>query len=320
MPTGMITFMNSEIQSAYLAAEGFLEPLQKELDGVIAVHGRLILSSQPVKEAYWAQNIWRNLRTLHIDSINDAAKQLKAIQRNWCLYSYHLHRRAKLILEKLPPVKCTPLSFPSPLPTSPLGSFTLLDENTLLASAECSSPFPNGEVRFVEDKDGPPNRAYLKLYEALTLAGTQPQSGEFCIDVGGSPGGWTWVINQCGAEVLSIDRSPLSALVAGLKGVSFQKRDAFTLLPEEFQAQDRRIDWLFSDVICYPEKLYEWIRQWVESGICKNFICTIKFKGGPDLSIVDKFAAIPNSRVLHLFHNKNELTWSKISSLSSSDL
>ena len=62
--------MNSEIQSAYLAAEGFLEPLHKELEGVIAIHDRLILSSQPVKEAYWAQNIWRNPQTLHIDSIN----------------------------------------------------------------------------------------------------------------------------------------------------------------------------------------------------------------------------------------------------------
>jgi len=312
--------MPESIQSAYLAPEGYLEPLLHELKGVVAFHNRLVLSSQPVKEAYLAQNIWRNPKTLHIESINDAAKQLKAIQRNWFLYSHTLHRRANLILEKLPPVKCRPLSFPSPLPISPLGSFTLLDENTLLASAECSSPFPNGEAHFIEDKEGPPNRAYLKLYEALTLAGTQPQPGEFCIDVGGSPGGWAWVIHQCGAEVLCIDRSPLSSSVAELKGVSFQKRDAFTLLPEEFQAQGRRIDWLFSDVICYPEKLYEWILRWVEAGICKNFICTIKFKGGPDLSIVDKFAAIPNSRVLHLYHNKNELTWFKISSPSSSDL
>ena len=311
--------MTLEIQSAYLAAKGLTKSLLQELDGVIAIHDRLILSGQSVKNAHWAQNIWRNPKILHIESINDAAKQLKVIQRNWCLYSHTLHRRANLILDKLPPVKCKPLSFPSPLPTSLLGSFTLLDENTLLASAECSSRFPNGEAHFIEDKEGPPNRAYLKLYEALTLAGVAPQQGEFCIDVGGSPGGWAWVIHQCGAEVLSIDRSPLSSSVADLKGVSFQKRDAFTLLPEEFQAQNRRIDWLFSDVICYPEKLYEWIMRWVESGICKNFICTIKFKGGPDLSIVDKFAAIPDSRVLHLYHNKNELTWFKISSPTSSN-
>ena len=167
--------MMPKIQSAYLAPEGQTQSLLKELGGVIAVHDQLILSSQPAKAAYWAQNIWRNPQTLHIESINDAARQLKAIQRNWRLYSYQLHRRASLILEKLPPVKGKSLSFPSPLPTAPLGSFTLLDENTLLAASQCSSPFPNGEVHFEEDKEGPPNRAYLKLYESLTLAGITPQ-------------------------------------------------------------------------------------------------------------------------------------------------
>lgn len=305
--------MTYEIQSAYLAPEGLIEPLLNELDGVIAVHDRLILSSLPAKEAYWVQNIWRNPQMLHIDSINAGAKKLKTLQQNWCLYSHTLHRRAKLILEKLPPVKFKPIIFPSPLPQVPLGTFTLLDENTLLASAECSSPFPNGEAQFVEDKKGPPNRAYLKLYEALTLAGVKPQPGEFCIDVGGSPGGWAWVIQQCGSEVLSIDRSSLDPSVSQLNGVTFQKQDAFSLLPENFAREGRTIDWLFSDLICYPEKLYEWILKWVESGICKNFICTIKFKGKPDLAIINQFASISNSRVCHLFHNKNELTWFRLS-------
>lgn len=302
--------MTCEIKSAYLAAEGLMDPLLKELEGVTSVHGQLILSTQPAKNVFWAQNIWRNPQLLNIKSINDAANQLKSLQRNWCLYSYTLHRRAKLILEKLPPINSKPICFPSPISAYPLGSFTLLDENTLLASADCSSPFPNGEIHFIEDKNGPPNRAYLKLYEALSITGIRPKSGDFCLDVGGSPGGWAWVINNLSAEVLSIDRTPLSPSVANLAGVSFQKRDAFTLLPEEFE--NRRIDWLFSDVICYPEKLYDWILKWVESGICKNIICTIKFKDKSDLSIADKFAAIPGSRVRHLFHNKNELTWLKV--------
>ncbi|MEO2044658.1 MAG: hypothetical protein ABGX43_08650, partial [Nitrospinaceae bacterium] len=82
----------------------------------------------------------------------------------------------------------------------------------------------------------------------------------------------------------------------------------------------KTVDWLFSDLICYPEKLYEWILKWVESGVCKNFICTIKFKGKPNFMIINNFAAIPGSHVRHLFHNKNELTWFKISSSSPSGL
>ena len=304
--------MADKIKSAYLAPEGFTEPLLNELEGVISVHDQLILSSQPSKNAFWAQNIWREPQTLHIESINDAAKKLKAIHRNWFLYSYQLHRRAKLILSKLPLVKSNPMIFPSSSSQAPLGTFTLLDENTLLAGADCSNPFPNGEAHFVEDRNGPPNRAYLKLYEALTLAGSKPQSGDFCIDVGGSPGGWAWVIHQCGADVLSFDRSELDDSISQLKGVTFKKQDAFSLLPNDFSEEGRKVDWLFSDLICYPEKLYEWILKWVDSGICKNFICTIKFKGKPDLAIINKFAAIPGSHVRHLFHNKNELTWFRL--------
>jgi len=301
--------MSGEIQSAYLAPEGLREPLLKEVGGVIAVHDQLVLSSEPFINAHWAQNIWKNPVTLSIDSINDAAKKLKAIQLNWCLYSFTLHRRARLIEEKLNPSKPKHMSFPTSLPLQGIGSWCLLDENTLLASANCSNPFRNGEPSFIEDKNGPPNRAYLKLYEALTLAEKTPKAGEFCLDFGGSPGGWAWVIHKCGAEVLSIDRSPLDEKISKLKNVSFKKRDAFSLLPEELKKEGRSVDWFFSDVICYPEKLYDWLLVWINSGICKNFICTIKLKSEPTQDIIKKFSAIPNSKVVHLFHNKNELTY-----------
>ena len=301
--------MTAEIKSAYLAPEGLNELLLKEIEGVIAVQDRLILSSQPFINACWAQNIWKNPKVIPIDSINDAAKKLESNQRNWCLYSFTLHRRAKLIAEKLNSKKPKLLTFPTSLSGDPLGSWCLLDENTILASADCTSPFPNGIPSFIEDKSGPPNRAYLKLYEALTLAEKIPKIREFCIDIGGSPGGWAWVIQKCGAEVLSIDRSPLDEKISKLKGVSFKKRDAFSLLPEEFEKEGRSVDWFFSDVICYPEKLYDWLLVWINSGICKNFICTIKLKSESGKDIIKKFSAIPNSKVVHLFHNKNELTY-----------
>ena len=39
------------------------------------------------------------------------------------------------------------------------------------------TPFANGEVAFVEDRAGPPNRAYLKLWEALVRLGRWPGPG-----------------------------------------------------------------------------------------------------------------------------------------------
>ena len=304
--------MKSEIKSVYLAPKGLNELLVNEVGKVLAVHDRLIFSSEPFIDAHWAQNIWKNTQIISVESINDASKKLKALQKNWCLYSFTLHRRAKLIQEKLDLKPQQPLAFPTTLPKNVLGSWCLLDENTLLASTDCSSPFPNGEPIFIQDKNGPPNRAYLKLFEALTLAGKTPKKGEFCIDIGGSPGGWTWVIQKCGAEVLSIDRSPLDKKILNLKNVVFEKRDAFSLLPEVFKKKGRKVDWLFSDIICYPERLYDWLAIWIDSGICKNFICTLKFKGKPESNIIKNFASIPNSKVIHLFHNKNELTFIKL--------
>ena len=89
------------IRSAYLGSKDYMEPLKDELDGIIDVHDQLALSSIAPKKSFWSINSWRDPKVLTIESINDGAKQLKKIQRNWCLYSYQFHRRAKLIQEKL---------------------------------------------------------------------------------------------------------------------------------------------------------------------------------------------------------------------------
>src|SRR5690242_10235117 len=89
-------------------------------------------------------------------------------------------------------VSAKPIVFGSSPPAAPLGSWTLLDTGTMLAAPHCTSAVPNGEVRFVEDRTGPPSRAYLKLWEALTVIERRPRSGEVCLDLGSSPGGWSW--------------------------------------------------------------------------------------------------------------------------------
>jgi len=304
--------MKAKIKSAYLAPDGFQDQLVNELEGVLSCRGRLVLTDRDfLRSPFWAQNSWRNPVVIPIQSISDAAKKLKALQRSWSLYSFQLHRRAQLIQEQLPHVSAKSLNFPAPLPQSPLGSWTLLDRDTLLAASDCSSLFPNGEMQFGEDRKNPPNRAYLKLWEALTLVREHPGPGQFCVDVGASPGGWTWVLANLGADVWSIDRSPLEGRVSEMPRVHFQKRDAFSFTPDELQESREKTDWLFSDLVCYPEKLFDWVMMWVESGACDNFVCTLKFQGNGDYHMAQKFADIPHSRVLHLFHNKHELTWIK---------
>jgi 23S rRNA (cytidine2498-2'-O)-methyltransferase len=294
------------IGSAYLAAEGFKEALAEELSrlGVTISdwHDRLALSPDAPVAAAWALDVWTEPREIEAPTVKAAADALRAMQRNWGAYGAGHHRRMALIQERLPPVKARPLTFPEAAPASHLGAWTLLAPDRLLASPVKSSPFVNGECHFVEDHIGPPSRAYLKLWEALVRFGRWPSPGETCLDLGASPGGWTWVLARLGADVLAVDKAPLDPAVAAMPGVTQRLDSAFALTPEP-------VDWLCSDVIAYPERLLALVRRWIEAGAARFIVCTIKFQGPTDHDAAEAFAAIPNGRVVHLFHNKHELTF-----------
>jgi len=286
-----------------LAPEEFTKELKTELKGPIFECDRLLICPGEVQKVSWVQNILFDLKLQKIQSINDAAKVLRGIQRNWAHYSFLEHRRAQLIQDALPKLSLKPIDFLSPLPKAPMGGWTLLDRDLVAYSSKCLSPFPMGEIHFMEDKSNPPSRAYLKLWELFTLMEFAPKAGEVCLDLGACPGGWTWVLAQLRAQVLSVDKAELDPRVMSLPNVKFIKESAFGLKPENF----RPVDWLFSDIICYPERLLRLVKNWLESGKVKNLVCTIKFQGETDHHTLNEFLKIPGSRVCHLFHNKHEL-------------
>jgi 23S rRNA (cytidine2498-2'-O)-methyltransferase len=293
--------------TGYLAPEGFEAELAEELGAAaVETHGRLILAEGPPRPVAWTANVWHEPQRIAIASIGDAANKLRAIQRNWALYAHGHHRRAALIAERLPKVSAKPLAFGDPAPTAPLGSWTLLAPDTLLAAARCGSAFPNGAVQFVEDKTVP-SRAYLKLWELFTVLGVRPSPGDLCLDLGACPGGWTWVLQKLGARVISVDKAPLDPSVAALPHVEERRESAFGLDPRAIGP----VDWLFSDVICYPARLLALVQRWMAAGTVRRFACTVKFQGETDFATMRAFAAIPGSRLLHLHHNKHELTWVK---------
>jgi len=171
----------------------------------------LIIADGAPQNVHWVQNIWYDPQIIPFQSISDAAKKLRALQKLWAFYPYHNVRRGEHIASQLAYFSPKPLSFPSIAPKAPLGSWTLLDANTLLASPHCSSPVAHGEWRFQESKI-PPSRAYLKLWEFFTRIGKMPKAGETCLEIGASPGSWTWVLQQLGAKVIAVDRAPLDIL------------------------------------------------------------------------------------------------------------
>jgi 23S rRNA (cytidine2498-2'-O)-methyltransferase len=314
LPMALPGWMRQGVFTGYLAASGFLAELLAELnlEGSAGaghlVYGDLVFARKSVPAA-WAQNIWLDARLVPAPSIGQAAKALREIQRNWWAHPVRLARRAALITEKLPKVSAKAQTFGQPAPSAPLGSFTLWDEASLIAAPACASPYPDGQVRFEEDRESAPSRAYLKLWEALTLLGVQPKPGELCLDLGSSPGGWTWVLASLGARVFSVDKAPLEPRIAAMPGVEHCLGSGFGLDPKIAGGPEARVDWLCSDMACYPARLHELVTRWLEADACRNFVCTLKCQGETDQASIQAFAEIPGSRLMHLAHNKHELTW-----------
>ena len=257
---------------------------------------------------FWCSTVDFEPFTLSFESVSEAASALKQIQRNWAPYQFTLFRRASLIQDKLPYINLKPRNFPYSVPQTQIGAWTLTDEHTIFASARTSSFLPCGKIEFVEDHENPPSRAYLKIQEALVhfqaYFGDFPKEGQHCFEAGACPGGWTYVLVQLGCSVFAVDRSPLADSLMQNPKVKFLAHDAFTLKCEDIEP----VDWVFSDVICYPERLLEWIHVWLESGLTRHMICTIKIQGAIDWELIGKFEEIPGARIVHLNYNKHELT------------
>lgn len=298
------------VQSAYWSSEKFVSELKTELGADFHSQvGRLVLSSAPQRPLVWAHARWSNAELIEIVSIGDGVKKLR--ERTSKLYAMaplkHV-RRATLIDDQLGHKAAKsrlkkPIEFLEPIRPS-LAQFGLIEPGLMIASSETSSWVPQGEMQFVESIEAP-SRAYLKLWELFTMEGFHPRKNETCLDLGASPGGWTWVLAKLGAKVTSIDKADLAPHVARMPGVQLLKKDAFRLKPSEIGP----LDWLFSDVICEPRRLLALVHQWRESGLCKNFVCTIKFKGETDFGVLADFLKIEGSHARHLVHNKHEVTW-----------
>lgn len=301
--------------TGYLTTEGhkkdFLEEVSLYGLKVVVEYERLVfLEGEFNPKLVWHQNAWLSPKIEKIESIGKGANFLKMLSRNWAHYPFQSIRRGELIAKALPYLSFKPLNFGDKLPTSPLGSFCLLDNDTILYSLDCTSVFKNGDIRFNEDKINPPSRAYLKLWEAFTLINDEnllPKAGDLTLDVGSCPGGWTWVLANFGAEVYSYDKAPIDDRLLENKKIKFFGQSAFSLEPKEF---DRPIKWFCSDIICYPPRLLNLVKKFYDSGIVENFICTIKFQGETDFATMNEYLDyIPGSKIYHLSCNKHEVTW-----------
>ncbi len=174
----------------------------------------------------------------------------------------------------------------------------------LQAARHLVTPFVKGELPVAEDKSAP-SRAFAKLVEAQQRLGRHIQSGETCVDLGASPGGWSYVALNQGAAVTAIDRTPLRDDLMAHKRLTFIKGDAFRHQP------DQPVDWMLCDVIALPERSIENLLHWARSKWMRHFVVSIKFKGDTEYEKIDRLAKdLPEHcselLITQLNANKNE--------------
>ncbi len=298
--------LSNDYPVIYIAKPDYINELCAELDDVSDVIGNLVFSQTKKPDVCFALDVWYPSHITTFNSISEAVTLLRQTGKLWYLNPIANIRRSRLIesqLRKLPDLK---QHFPIQDIFPQIGCFSLLDKTTLVSSANRWKNWPMGQYDFIEDKKNPPNRAYLKLWEALTLLNLYPKAGEKVLDLGASPGGWTYVMQSFGTHVTAVDKALLEPRVAKLPNIQFLKQSAFSLNPKSW---NQPIDWLLSDIACYPHRLYPLVEQWLATGKVKHMIVTIKLQGQTDLDMIKQFQAIPQSRTLHLFHNKHEATF-----------
>jgi 23S rRNA (cytidine2498-2'-O)-methyltransferase len=131
------------------------------------------------------------------------------------------------------------------------------------------SCFPGGEVPVAVDKQAP-SRAFSKLVEAELRLGRRIAARETCVDLGASPGSWTYVAVRRGARVTAVDRADLRDDLMRHENVRFERGDAFSFEPAS------PVDWLLCDVIASAERSAERLLEWLRRKWCRHFVVTLK--------------------------------------------
>ena len=290
--------------------QNFALELEKELERknikILIKHSRIIIISHSTDSFLWAQDVWMNCK--YCQGYDSSLVALKMQNQLGYYYSTEKNLMATKLIHKLKLIPEKRIKFPVKKDFSYKFYIWTAIEDFIIYSAESKSRYPVGWHEFEEDKNQPPNRAYLKLWEVLATQNCVIDPEANAIEIGASPGGWSWVLSQYFKTVYTFDKADLDPKIQTISNIVHSKVDAFKINPKDYS----NCSWFFSDLICSPEKILETVQFWLDHSKIKNFVCTIKFKGQTDYEVIDKLRKIPDSKLVRLYQNKHEVTWIKL--------
>ena len=179
-----------------------------------------------------------------------------------------------------------------------------------------SSTWPMGIAR-LRMPSGSPSRSTVKLAEAIIEFLDEKERarrlapGMSAIDLGASPGGWTWQLVQRGLMVIAVDNGPMDAALLETGQVKHRRDDGFHFRPAE------PVDWMVCDMIESPSKIARLAAKWIAEGWCQETIFNLKLPMKKRWEEVERCRGIVDEalggggyylRMKHLYHDREEVT------------
>ena len=179
-----------------------------------------------------------------------------------------------------------------------------------------SSAWPMGIAR-LRMPSGAPSRSTMKLAEALMEFLDEKDRvkrlapGMSAIDLGASPGGWTWQLVQRGLMVIAVDNGPMDAALLETGQVKHRRDDGFHFRPAE------PVDWMVCDMVESPSKIARLAAKWIAEGWCDQTIFNLKLPMKKRWEEVERCRGIVDEvlggggyylRMKHLYHDREEVT------------
>lgn len=182
------------------------------------------------------------------------------------------------------------------------------------ADIEASAAWPGGIPR-LKFPHSAPSRSTLKLDEALLVLLDEGErqrwlkAGMRAVDLGASPGGWTWQLVHRSLHVTAVDNGPMDGALLASGLVDHLRADGFRYRPP------KPVDWLVCDMVEQPRRVADLVAQWFAEGACRYAIFNLKLpmkkRYDEVVLCLDRVrAAAPRIevRARHLYHDREEIT------------
>jgi 23S rRNA (cytidine2498-2'-O)-methyltransferase len=181
-----------------------------------------------------------------------------------------------------------------------------------LSAVANGAPWPMGIPR-LRMPGAAPSRSTLKLAEALMqfVPGRRFEPGMAAVDLGASPGGWTWQLVPRGFRVTAVDNGPMDAALLDSGQVKHRREDGFHYRPPE------PVDWMVCDMVESPSRIARLAAQWIAQGWCREAIFNLKLPMKKRREEVERCRGIVDEalggggyylRVKQLYHDREEVT------------